>query len=104
MFLRRTSFVVTLVFVAVGMCAAAPSPAAKSTPDFSKEAAILESYKMAYTFQNDGTYTQDITARIKVTCPSFCTTRSERVYITAPVCVTGLGVASGLKAAGTGSL
>lgn len=31
------------------------------------------------------------------TCPSFCTTRSERVYIAAPGCETGrLGVTRGL--------
>ena len=31
-----------------------------------------------------------------MTCPSFCTTRSERLYITAPGCETGLGVTRGL--------
>ena len=33
---------------------------------------------------------------LDMTCPSFCTTRSERVYITALGCETGLGVSRGL--------
>ena len=41
---------------------------------------------------------------ILVTSPSFCTSCSERVYITASGCEIGFGGAQGLQAAGAGGL
>src|SRR5581483_1848122 len=40
-------------------------PAAKS-PDYSQEAYVVESYKTSYRFENDGTGTRELKARIKV--------------------------------------
>jgi len=39
-----------------------------------------------------------------LTSPSFCTTASERVYITAMSCELGLGGLRGLQATGAGGL
>jgi hypothetical protein len=39
-----------------------------------------------------------------LTSPSFCTTSSERVYITARACELGFGGTEGLQASGTGGL
>ena len=39
-----------------------------------------------------------------LTSPSFCTSSSERVYITAIGCEIGLGGTRGLQAAGAGGL
>ncbi len=53
-----------------GLCSAvfgfANSPKPPSKPDYSKEAAVIQSIRMDYTFNNDGTYSQDGTTRIKV--------------------------------------
>jgi len=43
-------------------------------------------------------------ARVVLTSPSFCTSCSERVYITASGCEIGFGGAQGLQAAGAGGL
>ncbi len=62
----RAHYVIALALIAAGISAAAQSPATKSTPDLSKEAAIIESYHTTYTFQDDGTTVQNVTTRIKV--------------------------------------
>jgi len=46
----------------------------------------------------------DATSIPKLTSPSFCTTASERVYITANGCEIEFGGAHGLQAAGAGGL
>src|SRR5271156_6604857 len=38
------------------------------------------------------------------TCPTFCTTTNERVYITARTCELGFGGTKGLQVAGAGGL
>ena len=43
-------------------------------------------------------------ARQRLTRPSFCTTASERVYITATDCEIKMDGTKGLQAAGTGGL
>jgi hypothetical protein len=41
---------------------------------------------------------------MEVTCPIFCTTTNERVYITARACELEFGATRGLQAAGAGGL
>ncbi len=42
----------------------------RAKPDYSKEAAVIEYYRTVYRFENDGTGTHDVTARIKIQSPA----------------------------------
>src|SRR5712692_8117200 len=58
----------TLALWAGFLMAAPQEPATTSPtkPDFSKEASVVESYRTAVRFENDGTGTRDITAKVPV--------------------------------------
>jgi tetratricopeptide (TPR) repeat protein/transglutaminase-like putative cysteine protease len=62
----RAPLNLVVALLACAVCTFAQSPSPKTKQDFSKEAAVFESYRSTYTFQNDGTGTQDVTANIKV--------------------------------------
>ncbi|HET9180048.1 MAG TPA: DUF3857 domain-containing protein [Terriglobia bacterium] len=62
----RVPLRLTLALLSCAVCSPAQTPAAKTKQDFSNEAAVIESYRSTYTFQNDGTDTQDVVASIKV--------------------------------------
>jgi len=56
------------------------------------------------TFYNYFKSKEDLASRLIVTSPSFCTTTSERVYITARACELEFGGIGGIQAAGAGGL
>lgn len=62
----RGSLYLTLALVLAATAAVAQTSAPKTQHNFSKEAAVIESYDSAYRFENDGTGTEDVTARIKI--------------------------------------
>jgi len=61
--------------------------------------------KINYFLDDDGKAEKYEEKKVEiVTRPSFCTTESERVYITAMDCESWLGRFHGLQAAGAGGL
>lgn len=62
----RLSIMAIVLVAAEALMARTATDTSGRKPDYSKEAAVIESFRTAYRFENDGQSTQDVTVKVKI--------------------------------------